>query len=242
MTVTSKSAPSASDLTTVVILAGGQGTRIAGLTHGAPKCLLRMGDDSLLGCLLRSFVEGGFRRIVLLSGSTKNARILRSWTASRSTQAASIVVAPNAVPSDGPAAGLCSLRRQIETPYTLLALGDVVFQTPPLAGLLSNPDLYDGGLLGCSSNLQMVTVGAALPSEGTVRLIERPSSPIWALKWSGLAHFPTTWLEMDLPALRLLPVGAILDQRQPLRAFDVPEFVNVNTPDDYVRALTLYGR
>jgi choline kinase len=51
-----------------VILAAGRGTRIQGLTHGVPKCLLRFGGKTILDYQLDSLLQAGISEIAMVVG------------------------------------------------------------------------------------------------------------------------------------------------------------------------------
>lgn len=50
---------------TVVIMAGGRGTRLAELTRATPKPMLHIGDRPILDTIISNFADQGFRNIVL---------------------------------------------------------------------------------------------------------------------------------------------------------------------------------
>jgi len=49
----------------VVLMAGGQGTRLRPLTHDCPKPLLKVGNKPLLETILHNFIESGFHRFFI---------------------------------------------------------------------------------------------------------------------------------------------------------------------------------
>ncbi len=55
-------------VTTALLLAAGAGTRLRSELNGLPKCLVEVSGTPILGRLLRSLVEEGFERLVVVVG------------------------------------------------------------------------------------------------------------------------------------------------------------------------------
>lgn len=54
-----------------VILVAGRGTRLGSLTEGAPKCLLKVGNQTILERMLKQLSSNGIKNIILVVGFKK---------------------------------------------------------------------------------------------------------------------------------------------------------------------------
>jgi choline kinase len=53
---------------TVIIPAAGMGNRLGSLTANRPKCLVEVNNEPMLGKILQSLEETGFRRVIIVTG------------------------------------------------------------------------------------------------------------------------------------------------------------------------------
>lgn len=235
--------PVAGDVT-VVVLAGGAGSRMAPLTRGFPKTLLPLFEEPLLLRLLRQVFDCGLRH-VLVYGAPNTVRSISSAIGQVQIPAESVVeVVTSRRHVLGPAAALVGMHRRIRTAKCLLLLGDIVYAAKPFMELHQNATHLPA--LGCSrppSGVQL-TRGIVVRTRSGLRLLERPRRPRkHGLAWSGAAFFDVTLLDSfgsrfgEPPAT--VPIGDVFDlQRRtyPLHTFAVPPFVNVNTLTDFAAA------
>lgn len=233
---------------TVIILAGGSGSRLRCPALYCPKPLLPVRDIPIFIRLITQCIQAGFSRF-LISSPPGQSSTFSSLVKSFCPGGCGLVeiVAPEA-PFAGPISALLGLSGGIRTSRCLLLLGDIVFARCPF----DNFPLNGSGkfvFLGCAvpPTGSRLSSGVVVTSGCNTLLIERPRKPLSnGLMWSGMAFFnrkallsapnAAQWRSSDRP------VGALLNSlraRFPLKPFEVPSFVNVNTIDDYRAALNL---
>lgn len=121
-------APRAGGCTTGVILAAGRGSRLAPLTDETPKCLLEIGNRSLLARAISAFQEVGIHDIRVVTGHAAAKVAAHHWATifNPSYQADNI-------------AGSFFEARQVWRQGAIVAYSDIVFAPEILHDLMSSP-------------------------------------------------------------------------------------------------------
>src|SRR5262252_7475679 len=128
-----------------LILAAGNGSRIAALSGSAPKPLVSLYGASLLEHILLSAHAAGIERFVIVVGYRADA--IRRWLAERPLGDISIIVVEN--PDYHKANGVSALaaRDELKNPFLLL-MADHIFEPRTAKALLRQPIAEDEVILG----------------------------------------------------------------------------------------------
>lgn len=133
-----------------LILAAGQGSRIASLSGSAPKPLVSLFGAPLLEHILLSSHAAGIEKFVIVLGYRANA--IRRWLAERPPGDISITVVEN--PDYHKANGVSALaaRELLRNPFLLL-MADHIFEPRTARALLRQPLAEDEVILGVDYNI-----------------------------------------------------------------------------------------
>jgi len=123
-------------VTTALLLAAGTGTRLQPLTFDAPKCLTEVGDIPILGRLVDSLREQGFKRLVVVTGHLQDS--IREYLQQNATDMQVDYVFNPDYRTTNNIYSLWLARQQINEPF-LLVESDLVFETGMLDDMLQ-PD------------------------------------------------------------------------------------------------------
>lgn len=122
----------------VVILSAGQGSRLLPLTEDKPKCLLPVGDDTILGLQLKALKAGGATDVVIVTGFRTAAVEAAAEAATAPGFAVRTLFNPFYNVADN--LGSCWMaRREMDGPFLLLN-GDTLFEPKIMARLLAAAD------------------------------------------------------------------------------------------------------
>ncbi len=136
-----------------LILAAGNGSRIASVSGGVPKPLVRLRGIPLLEHVMTSCQEAGITRFVIVVGY--RADLIRRWFAQRPLDGISVTLIEN--PEYDKANGVSALaaRDELHNPFLLL-MSDHIFEPNTVKGLAQQPLADDEVILAVDHNVDRV--------------------------------------------------------------------------------------
>jgi choline kinase len=140
-------------VTQCLILAAGNGSRIASVADGSPKPLVPVCGVPLLEHVMTSAHEAGIERFVIVAGY--RADLIRRWLSYRSTAGASVTLIEN--PEYHKANGVSTLtaRAEFNQPFLLL-MSDHIFETKTARALIRQPIAEDEVILAVDSHCDRI--------------------------------------------------------------------------------------
>jgi choline kinase len=161
-------------LTQAVILAAGTGTRLRPLTNDRPKCLVEVGEQTLLSRLLRQLASAGIRRAVIVTGYRADA-IERHLA--QNPPGLEVALIPNPLyDTTNNAMSLFTARDATHNKGFVLCDSDVVLRTGPVNALLQAP-CESALLVEQRSNMGAEEMKVMLGAEGYVQHLAKPLDP-----------------------------------------------------------------
>jgi choline kinase len=142
-----------SAVTQCLILAAGNGSRIAPVAGGAPKPLVSLCGVPLLKHVMTSSREAGIERFVIVAGY--RADLIRLWLSDRSIAGALVTLIEN--PEYHKANGVSALAAKAEfnQPFLLL-MSDHIFETKTAKALMQQPLAEDEVILAVDTKLDRI--------------------------------------------------------------------------------------
>lgn len=136
-----------------LILAAGNGSRIASVSGGVPKPLVPLRGIPLLEHVMTSCREAGITRFVIVVGYRAN--LIRRWFAERSFDDISVTLIEN--PDYHKANGISALaaKGELHNPFLLL-MSDHIFEPKTAKGLAQQPLADDEVILAVDHNVDRV--------------------------------------------------------------------------------------
>ena len=136
-----------------LILAAGKGSRIATVSGGVPKPLVRLRGIPLLEHVMTSCQEAGITRFVIVVGY--RADLIRRWFAERPLHGISVTLIEN--PEYHKANGVSALaaKDELHNPFLLL-MSDHIFDPKTAKGLTQQPLADDEVILAVDHNVDRV--------------------------------------------------------------------------------------
>jgi len=136
-----------------LILAAGQGSRIASLSGSAPKPLVSLFGAPLLEHILLSSQAAGVERFVIVVGHRADA--LRRWFAQRSLGNISVTLVENTEYHKANGVSALAARKWLENPFLLL-MADHIFEPQTAKALLEQTVGEDEVILGVDYNIDRI--------------------------------------------------------------------------------------
>ena len=142
-----------SAVTQCLILAAGNGSRIASVAGGVPKPLVPLCGVPLLEHVMTSAREAGIERFVIVGGY--RADLIRRWLSDRSTVKAAVTLIEN--PEYHKANGVSTLAAKAEfnQPFLLL-MSDHIFEAQTAKALMRQPLAEDEVILSVDTKLDRI--------------------------------------------------------------------------------------
>lgn len=136
-----------------LILAAGNGSRIAPVARGVPKPLVPLCGVPLLEHVMTSSREAGIERFVIVAGY--RADLIRRWLSDRSLGDISVTLIEN--PEYQKANGISALaaKTELDQPFLLL-MSDHIFEAKTAGRLLRQPLANDEVILAVDSKIDRV--------------------------------------------------------------------------------------
>ena len=136
-----------------LILAAGQGSRIASLSGSAPKPLVALFGAPLLEHILLSSQAAGVEKFVIVVGHRADA--LRRWFAQRPLGDISVTLVENADYHKANGVSALAARKWLENPFLLL-MADHIFEPKTAKALLEQTIGEDEVILGVDYNIDRI--------------------------------------------------------------------------------------
>jgi 1L-myo-inositol 1-phosphate cytidylyltransferase len=136
-----------------LILAAGNGTRIASVAHGVPKPLVPLCGVPLLEHVMTSSREAGIEKFVIVAGYRADS--IRRWLSSQSMDDISVTLIEN--PEYHKANGVSTLfaKKELNQPFLLL-MSDHIFEPRTAKALLRQPIADDEVILAVDAKIDRV--------------------------------------------------------------------------------------
>jgi dTDP-glucose pyrophosphorylase len=216
-----------------------------GLKGNIPKVLLQVKNQPLLLRLLDQLLEAGIRDVTI--HSSPKAMALFSDALRTRRGVADLHLSIVSTPSNCTLIGcLQKLFETVLAHYALIVLGDVVFTHNPFFAFVTRHESPKVPIGVTRRPLRhVISYGLVTMSNSQYVIVDRPSPPpSGGLQWSGLfavrdkdirtvqRRWPGLW-----PSNITLGdfVNSLADD-DGIECVEVPPFVNINTPTDYIAA------
>jgi NDP-sugar pyrophosphorylase family protein len=237
------------DDSTVVIMAGGKGTRFGAAGQKIPKCLLRVGRETLLQRLIDQLRQADIRTIVVACSpdnvSAIQSAIEANWGQHEFPDAAVRTLACERS-GDGFLPALDEALSKFAAAQYLVCLGDIYFAGNPFHHIASNPALpclFAGTDLTGSD---LSATGWLACEDSKVCAISRghfenlASRNVQSRRWTGTFSFPEDFKRHLHEHAREYGqnsfefwIQALIRGGAAMEWADAGGFVNVNSPIDY---------
>lgn len=233
---------------TVVILAGGEGSRIRPFSKITPKPLLPAHDTPLVVRQLKQASKAGFNRIIVSTNKSFYNKIRAVLTRFGFEN---VAVVANPEHRYGSLPALVYIMNSLKTEKVIMSFADIFFFKNPYLALKRGGKNKNQPLLGVS----IASKGEDLSSGGIIfcdksgkvlRLIEKPlKGNKHGFKWNGLALFDVAQKDILKKFLTMNPKNSpegdffdylIIKKKLNHYAFVCSDFINVNKFMDLLKA------
>jgi 1L-myo-inositol 1-phosphate cytidylyltransferase len=136
-----------------LILAAGNGSRIASVAGGVPKPLVPLCGVPLLEHVMAACREAGVERFVIVAGY--RADLIRRWLSGRSTDGASVTLIENLEYHKANGISALAAKAELNQPFLLL-MSDHIFEPKTAKALLRQPLADDEVILAVDSKIDSV--------------------------------------------------------------------------------------
>ncbi len=232
-----------------LILAAGNGSRIASVSGGVPKPLVPLRGIPLLEHVMMSCQEAGISRFVIVVGY--RADLIRRWFATRPPGSISVTVIENVEYHKANGVSALAAKEEFHNPFLLL-MADHIFEPKTAKALLRQPLADDEVILAVDPKVDRV-----FDLDDATKVMRRGNQIVDIGK--NLARYDAldTGIFLCSPALfnrlesakidgdcSLSDGMRILARDQKLRAFDVGDthWQDVDSPEALAHAETVFDR
>jgi choline kinase len=136
-----------------LILAAGNGSRIASVARGVPKPLVPLCGMPLLEHVMTASREAGIERFVIVAGY--RADLIRSWLSNQSMEGISITLIENLEFHKANGVSALAAKKELNQPFLLL-MSDHIFEPKTAQALLQQPLADDEVILAVDSKIDRV--------------------------------------------------------------------------------------
>ncbi|HET8922477.1 MAG TPA: NTP transferase domain-containing protein [Candidatus Acidoferrum sp.] len=136
-----------------LILAAGNGSRIASVASGVPKPLVPLCGVPLLEHVMASSREAGIERFVIVAGY--RADLIRRWLRDRSVDGTSVTLIENLEYHKANGVSALAAKTELNQPFLLL-MSDHIFEPKTAKALLRQPLADDEVILAVDSKIDRV--------------------------------------------------------------------------------------
>ena len=140
-------------VTQCLILAAGNGSRIASVAGGVPKPLVPLCGVPLLEHVMTSSREAGIERFVIVAGD--RADLLRRWLSDRSMDGISVKLIENLEYQKANGVSALAAKTELNQPFLML-MSDHIFEPKTAKGLLRQPLEHDEVILAVDPKVDRV--------------------------------------------------------------------------------------
>ena len=233
-----------------VLLAAGEGKRLAPFLDGEPKPLVELTGTPLIERLAISLIRCGIERLVLVVSRRGRDRFER-WARGFEERSGIEVTLTLQSKGSGTGAALLSASNEIEEAPFLVVNGDLAISEGLARRFLLRARRGKKGLV-LGVRVEDVREYGALETRGSVlkKIVEKPSSRGPGLINGGLYYFNSTTILEELPRVGLSPRGELeitsalnlLADRGELEVFPTSKrnWVDVGRPWDVIGATRLF--
>lgn len=233
----------------LILLAGGEGTRMRQITIGVPKALLPIFDESLLQRHVVHASEAGIKQIIISTKPKWRETFIKHLSVTNLISKVKVI--SNSDHEHGSLPALLSVLRGIEFKYLLMSFVDIFsFDNPYINFMDVQKDSCVFGISDPFDEVQLSRGGIVFTKNNKVQSIrERPlKGNHKGYRWNGVSYFPKK-LKTDL---RLYLVDNPKDSPEgdffefwrsmggKITYKKCSDFINVNTPEDLLLA-SLYN-
>ena len=142
-----------SAVTQCLILAAGNGSRIASLAAGVPKPLVPVCGVPLLEHVMTSAREAGIERFVIVAGY--RADLIRRWLSHRMIAGVSVTLIENAEYHKANGISALAAKAEFKEPFLLL-MSDHIFEMKTASALMQQPLAEDEVILAVDTELDRI--------------------------------------------------------------------------------------
>ena len=142
-----------SAVTQCLILAAGNGSRIASLAAGVPKPLVPVCGVPLLEHVMMSSHEAGIERFVIVAGY--RADLIRRWLSHRTIAGVSVTLIENPEYHKANGVSVLAAKAEFNEPFLLL-MSDHIFETKTASAMMQQPLAEDEVILAVDSKLDRI--------------------------------------------------------------------------------------
>ena len=136
-----------------LILAAGNGSRIASVANGVPKPLVPLCGVPLLEHVMTTSREAGIERFVIVAGY--RADLIRRWLSERSMEGISVTLIENLEYQKANGVSALAAKTELNQPFLLL-MSDHIFEPKTAKALLRQPLADDEVILAVDSKVDRV--------------------------------------------------------------------------------------
>ena len=136
-----------------LILAAGNGSRIASVANGVPKPLVPLCGVPLLEHVMTTSREAGIERFVIVAGY--RADLIRRWLSERSMEGISVTLIENLEYQKANGVSALAAKTELNQPFLLL-MSDHIFEPKTAKALLRQPLADDEVILAVDSKIDRV--------------------------------------------------------------------------------------
>src|SRR5271155_1778818 len=136
-----------------LILAAGNGSRIAALSGGVPKPLVPLCGVPLLEHVIMSAQEAGISKFVIVVGY--RADMIRRWWKARSLEGISVTWIENQEYHKANGVSAWAAKEELHSPF-LLVMSDHIFEPKTAKALLREPISNDEVILAVDHNIDRI--------------------------------------------------------------------------------------
>jgi D-glycero-alpha-D-manno-heptose 1-phosphate guanylyltransferase len=227
------------EASTVIILAGGRGTRIAALNPGKPKPMVTVAGEPFLAWVIKRLTREGFTDIILSIGHM--ADVVTTWLDTRiPSQAPEKIRAHREHQPLGTGGAIAAILPDVSTDYVLILNGDTLLLTDFLPVLTRIESENLDGIIFARSLEDTGRYGRLVFAGGLLRTFEE-KKPGPGIINGGVYAFRTGWLRQHLgpgPSSietdifpRLLKEGARIGVE-----ITTAPFIDIGTPETLAEA------
>lgn len=233
----------------LVILAGGNGSRMEKIGKIAPKPLLPALDEPLIIRHIRYAQDAQIKNIIISTSPQYYSRfseVLSHWNTDKNVN-----LMKNQGHAIGPLPALLRIMQSLTSFKILLSLADIFFLENPYGEISQGCKLHPYRFgFSPAFNRKELSLGGILfakPNQKNLaRIVKKPiKGNKDGMRWNGLAYFDVSQIKALYNFLNLYQMTSPLEdffeylhhvENINFRLYKCPDFINVNRPEDLLQA------